>query len=58
MGRVTEDMSEQDLREYFSKYGEIIDVYKPTKPFRPFAFVTFVDAGKFLCVYNECFPNA
>lgn len=32
-----------DLREYFSKYGEIVDVFIP-KPFRAFAFVTFADS--------------
>ena len=32
-----------DLRSYFSKYGEVTDVYIP-KPFRAFGFVTFSDA--------------
>lgn len=35
-------MQSEDLREYFSKYGEVTDVFIP-KPFRAFAFVTFLD---------------
>lgn len=42
VGRCTEDISAEDLREYFSKYGEVTDVFIP-KPFRAFAFVTFLD---------------
>ena len=42
VGRCTEDMTAEDLREYFSKYGEVTDVFIP-KPFRAFAFVTFLD---------------
>ncbi|KAB7495578.1 TAR DNA-binding protein 43 [Armadillidium nasatum] len=42
IGRCTEDISADDLREYFSKYGEVTDVFIP-KPFRAFAFVTFLD---------------
>ena len=42
MGRCTEDMTADDLRDYFSKFGEVTDVFIP-KPFRAFAFVTFLD---------------
>ncbi|XP_042211135.1 TAR DNA-binding protein 43-like isoform X4 [Homarus americanus] len=42
IGRCTEDISADDLREYFSKFGEVTDVFIP-KPFRAFAFVTFLD---------------
>ncbi|XP_076318425.1 TAR DNA-binding protein 43-like isoform X2 [Tachypleus tridentatus] len=42
VGRCTEDLTADDLREYFSKYGEVTDVFIP-KPFRAFAFVTFMD---------------
>ncbi|RXG56730.1 TAR DNA-binding protein 43 [Armadillidium vulgare] len=41
-GRCTEDISADDIREYFNKFGEIPDVYIP-KPFRAFTFVIFVD---------------
>ncbi|XP_059144395.1 TAR DNA-binding protein 43-like isoform X2 [Physella acuta] len=43
IGRVTEDISAEDLRNYFSKFGEVVDVFIP-KPYRAFAFVTFADA--------------
>lgn len=42
VGRCTEDMTAEDLRDYFSKFGEVTDVFIP-KPFRAFAFVTFLD---------------
>lgn len=42
IGRLTNDISLDDLREYFVKYGEVEDVFSP-KPFRGFAFVTFKD---------------
>lgn len=43
VGCCTEDMNANDLRDYFGKYGEVVDVFIP-KPFRAFAFVTFADA--------------
>lgn len=43
VGRCTEDMTSDDLRNYFSKFGEVIDVFIP-KPFRAFAFVSFADS--------------
>lgn len=42
VGRCTEDISAQDLKDYFSKFGEVTDVFIP-KPFRAFSFVTFLD---------------
>jgi len=42
VGRCTEDMTADDLKEYFSKFGEVTDVFIP-KPFRAFAFITFLD---------------
>lgn len=42
VGRCSEDMTMDDLREFFSSYGEVVDVFIP-KPFRAFAFVTFAD---------------
>jgi RNA recognition motif-containing protein len=35
-------MTGDDLKDYFSKFGEVTDVFIP-KPFRAFAFVTFLD---------------
>ncbi|XP_069122113.1 TAR DNA-binding protein 43-like [Argopecten irradians] len=43
VGRCTDDMTAEDLRQYFGKYGEVVDVFIP-KPFRAFAFVTFADS--------------
>ncbi|XP_046381381.1 TAR DNA-binding protein 43-like isoform X2 [Haliotis rufescens] len=42
VGRCTEDMTADDLRLHFSRFGEVVDVFIP-KPFRAFAFVTFAD---------------
>lgn len=42
VGRCTEDLTSDDLKEYFSKFGEVTDVFIP-RPFRAFAFVTFLD---------------
>ena len=42
VGRCTEDMTTDDLRQFFMQYGEVTDVFIP-KPFRAFAFVTFAD---------------
>ncbi|KAA0707201.1 TAR DNA-binding protein 43 [Triplophysa tibetana] len=42
VGRCTEDMSADELRQFFMQYGEVTDVFIP-KPFRAFAFVTFAD---------------
>lgn len=42
VGRCTEDLTQEDLREYFMKFGEVTDVFIP-KPFRAFSFVTFLD---------------
>ena len=42
MGRMSEDITADDLRSFFSNYGEVLDVYIP-QPFRSFAFVTFSD---------------
>ena len=39
-GRWCEDITPDDLREYFSKFGEITDIFIP-RPFRAFAFVTY-----------------
>lgn len=42
VGRISEEFAIDDLRNYFSKFGEITDVFIP-KPFRGFGFVTFLD---------------
>ncbi|XP_063623145.1 TAR DNA-binding protein 43-like [Cydia splendana] len=42
VGRCTEALSADDLREYFAAFGQVTDVFVP-KPFRAFSFVTFLD---------------
>ena len=37
---MTADTSQEDLREYFEKFGEVTDVYIP-QPYRKFSFITF-----------------
>lgn len=43
IGRVNEAIKAADLREFFSQFGEIIEVSYPKK-FKGYAFVTFADA--------------
>ncbi|CAL4238960.1 unnamed protein product, partial [Meganyctiphanes norvegica] len=40
IGRMKEEMTNDDLSEYFGKYGEITDVYVP-RPFKGIGYVTF-----------------
>lgn len=42
VGRCTEAITADDLRDYFSEFGEVTDVFVP-RPFRAFGFVTFLD---------------
>uniref|UniRef100_UPI00358E8080 TAR DNA-binding protein 43-like isoform X2 n=1 Tax=Myxine glutinosa TaxID=7769 RepID=UPI00358E8080 len=42
VGRCTEDITAEDLRQFFSQFGEVTGVFVP-KPFRAIAFVSFVD---------------
>lgn len=43
VGHLTEDIGVDSLRQHFSQYGRVVDVFIP-KPFRSFAFVTFEDS--------------
>lgn len=43
IGRVNEAIKAGDLREFFSQFGEIIEVSYPKK-FKGYAFITFADA--------------
>lgn len=52
VGRITEDMSVDDLKEYFTTFGEVTDVYIP-KPFRSFCFVTFLDPDSTEKLWDE-----
>ena len=52
VGRCTEDMTADHLKEYFSKFGEVTDVFIP-KPFRAFAFITFLDPEVMYCISSR-----
>ncbi len=41
--RLTESITAEDLKNHFEAFGKVTDVFYP-KPFRGFAFVTFVEA--------------
>jgi RNA recognition motif-containing protein len=43
VGRCTKDHTEEVLREYFSQYGVVTEVYIP-HPFKACAFITFQEA--------------
>ena len=45
-------MTADDLKDYFSKFGEVTDVFIP-KPFRAFAFITFLDPEVGYCILSE-----
>jgi len=47
VGRCPQGITTEDLREHFSKYGELADVFIPM-PFRNFAFITYAsqEAGR------------
>ncbi|KAL5108172.1 TAR DNA-binding protein 43 [Taenia crassiceps] len=44
IGQLTEDITADMLRDHFSQFGHITDVFVP-RPFRSFAFITFEDPG-------------
>ena len=43
VGRLPDGTSKEAIIEYFTKYGELTDVYIPN-PFRGFGFVTFASS--------------
>ncbi|CAD5175724.1 unnamed protein product [Musa acuminata subsp. malaccensis] len=49
VGRLPQEASAEDLRQYFGRFGRIVDVYVPKDPkrsgHRGFGFVTFADDG-------------
>ena len=44
VARLSELITEEDLKEHFGKFGEVTDVFYPKTPFKGFAFVSFVEA--------------
>ena len=59
IARCTEDITADDLRQYFTKFGEVVDVFIP-RPFRAFAFVTFSDpkVARALCGEDHIIKGA
>ncbi|MCD7460600.1 hypothetical protein HAX54_043877 [Datura stramonium] len=49
VGRLPQEATTEDLRQYFGRFGRVLDVYVPKDPRRPghrgFGFVTFSDDG-------------
>ncbi|CAN4079667.1 unnamed protein product [Withania somnifera] len=49
VGRLPQEATSEDLRQYFGRFGRVLDVYVPKDPRRPghrgFGFVTFADDG-------------
>ena len=43
VGRVTENLTKEDMKDHFEAFGQVTDVYIPT-PFRQFAFVQFSES--------------
>ena len=50
VGRLSQNIKYNDLKDYFSQYGQVIDFYI-SKPFRAFGFVPFLegDVTQSLC---------
>jgi len=43
VGRITENLTKEDLKDHFETFGQVTDVYIPS-PFRHFAFVQFSES--------------
>lgn len=43
VGRITENLTKEDLKDHFEAFGQVTDVYIPS-PFRHFAFVQFSES--------------
>ncbi|OMP02003.1 hypothetical protein COLO4_11423 [Corchorus olitorius] len=56
VGKLPQKATAEDLSRYFSRFGEIVDVYVPKDPkrtgHRGFGFVTFADDGVAVRVYD------
>jgi len=41
VGRLATGTTKDDVKDYFSDFGELTDIFVPTNPFRGFGFVTY-----------------
>ncbi|KAI0980474.1 hypothetical protein GJ496_002880 [Pomphorhynchus laevis] len=52
VARLPQGTTSDDLRNYFSKFGDIVDIYM-SQPFRSFGFVTFRDPECVPCLFAQ-----
>lgn len=53
VGRLAKDTTKEDVSDYFTEYGDLVDVFVPSNPFRGFAFITFSDQEDAMKVLAE-----
>lgn len=52
MGQLTESITQEDLEEYFKKFGDIVEVFVP-RPFKGIAFVSFTKPDAALTALDQ-----
>lgn len=52
MGQLTENITQEDLEEYFKKFGDIVEVFVP-RPFKGIAFVSFTKPDAALTALDQ-----
>lgn len=52
MGQLTENISQEDLEDYFKKFGDIVEVFVP-RPFKGIAFVSFTKPDAALTALDQ-----
>lgn len=52
MGQLTESITQEDLEEYFKKFGDIVEVFVP-RPFKGIAFVSFTKSDAALTALDQ-----
>lgn len=52
MGQLTESITQEDLEDYFKKFGDIVEVFVP-RPFKGIAFVSFTKSDAALTALDQ-----
>jgi RNA recognition motif-containing protein len=52
VGQLTENITQEDLEEYFKKFGDIVEVFVP-RPFKGIAFVSFTQSDSALTALDQ-----
>lgn len=52
MGQLTESITQEDLEDYFKKFGDIVEVFVP-RPFKGIAFVSFTKPDAALTALDQ-----